>query len=234
MSTPVARRIPSPLRAKRGGAAQRRLFTGRHAQSPQEGVSVRVQVRRQELISMKVSDATSAGQLQEPENTYTPPPPDVEEDVVEETGVATQTGTGDPAATVAERDLVYRTLGLHAALQPAALQPHEPEEPEPANNIEPAAFDPASPDLNPRQRAVLSLDLAAAKLDEGDGAGAAQILEDAARNARTDASRLNPATAEARLLTSFAANADARARAYRATAPQQAWVAARDLATASS
>ena len=89
-------------------------------------------------------------------------------------------------------------------------------------------------DLSPRQRALLSLDLAAEKLDQADGAGAAQTLENAARQAREDARLLIPTSSEARFLTVFAENAEARAAAYRAQAPQQAFEAASRLASAGS
>src|SRR5262245_16923147 len=65
-------------------------------------------------------------------------------------------------------------------------------------------------DLTARQRALLSLDLAAEKLDQADGAGAATTLENAARQARDDARRLNTNSPEARFLTAFAENAEAR------------------------
>jgi MafB19-like deaminase len=95
-----------------------------------------------------------------------------------------------------------------------------------------AAIDTPQADLTPKQRALLSLDLAAAKLEQADGDGAATILDNAARQAREDARSLNPTSAEARFLTAFADNAEARADVYRVRAPQEGFQTAGRLSSA--
>jgi len=96
-----------------------------------------------------------------------------------------------------------------------------------ATNV--SAATPAGLHLDPKQRSVLSLDLASKKLAQGDGAGAAKLLTAAAANARADAAKLNAASPEARFLNAFADNADARAKAYLEQAPFKSENAARDL-----
>ena len=176
-----------------------------------------------------VSDATSAGQAppaSDPPEPQTPPESQAHLEEEQEAPVPSQLLS--PSIARAEKDLVYRRLGFHVIGDPdngptTAVQP---------GGQPTAVASTTSPDLNPRQRALLSLDVASQKLDQGDGRGAANLLETAARNARADARTLNPASAEARFLTAFADNADARARTYRATAPQEVWSAANTLANA--
>jgi hypothetical protein len=138
---------------------------------------------------------------------------DETEGTEEPQGVAPVTNSGDAIAADELIDTRPRFRALAAATNDAQTDQTE---------------------LNARQRALLSLDLAAEKLDQADGTGAATILENAARQARQDARPLNANTSEARFLTAFAENAEARAAAYRAAAAQPGFDAASRLASAAS
>ncbi|HKE57576.1 MAG TPA: hypothetical protein VKB46_12760, partial [Pyrinomonadaceae bacterium] len=157
------------------------------------------------------------------------------------TGLPVSPAGVQPAGTQPTVDGEQRTEAIAASqvVRPGdALAANELVDPRPrflalAGDNAVAPIPPANndADLAPRQRALLSLDLAAEKLDQADGAGAATTLENAARQAREDARRLDSNSSEARFLIAFADNAEARANAYRATSPQDGFAAASRLSS---
>jgi hypothetical protein len=140
---------------------------------------------------------------------------------VSTTGVSFYESLLDPHETLASRNLIdpftqgFPRLAYNDTSETTALPV--------------ATTTPRDPPLNARQQALLSLDLAAEKLTQGDGAGAAKILEAAAVNARVAAAKLAPTSSTARFLTAFAENAEARAASYREQAPLRAFERALNL-----
>jgi hypothetical protein len=86
-----------------------------------------------------------------------------------------------------------------------------------ANPVEPVSRSKTTIHLNTKQQMLLSLDLAAEKLSQGDTVAAAKILDKAAINARSAARLLDPKSTDAQLLMVFAQNMESRSKLYQSS-----------------